>query len=308
MCETMTRARKSKLLCICAIGVPLVYIVFSKKGWSILMASLQPESSDLDWCEENYRVVPFIAEFFNTTSSLIMLPVGIAVGNMIPRGGFVRLRSSAGFLVVAMLTMGLGSAYFHARLSRVGQVLDEVSMCWTNTWILIHILCPKRATKIFGERVVSMVSTWYYLSAVVVTTLVIGLTWPLLSHILTLASLLSIICSFKVAIRGLSPKSQDSIRSTYLCAIMCIYAALSCWVADWIGCSSLQDLLGFNPQLHSVWHLLIFAGLYYSIAFTVFVVSEESKRRCNLRSVMYHQADYWEMVPVQDQPYSLKPL
>jgi len=308
MCETMTRARKSRLICICAIGVPLVYITFSKSGRSVMFASLQPGSSDLDWCEENYVVVPFIAEFFNTTSSLLVFLVGFSVANMFSQGGFIRMRSSGGFLLLAMLTMGLGSTYFHACLSRLGQVLDEVSMCWTNTWILIHIRCPKRATKMFGERVVSMVSTWYYLAAVVVTTLVIGLTCPLLSHVVTLATLIGIILSFRVAIRGLSSKAQDSIRPTYICAIVCIIVGLCCWMVDFLGCSTVRDMVGFNPQLHAIWHALIFAALHYSIAFTLYVVSEESKRRCNLRSVMYHQADFWEMAPVQEKPYSLKPL
>jgi len=286
----------------------VVYCIFTKSGRAVVFASLQPHSSDVDWCEENYKVVPFIAEFFNTTSSLLMIPVGVNVAKTISRAGFIGLRSSGRFLVFAMITMGLGGVWFHARLSRLGQVLDEVSMCWTNTWILVHILCPKRASKIFGERVVSMVSTWYYLAAVVVTTLSIGLSYPLLSHTLTLATLIGLIAAFRITIKGLSSKAQDTIRPTYICAIVCIILGLGCLVVDWVDCSLAQRWVGFNPQLHAIWHVLLFMALYYSVAFTSFVVSEEYKRRCNLRSVMYHQADFWEMVPVQEQPYSLKPL
>lgn len=37
-----------------------------------------PQTSTIEWCEENYAVSPYIAEFWNTISSLVMAYVAIA--------------------------------------------------------------------------------------------------------------------------------------------------------------------------------------------------------------------------------------
>ena len=34
-------------------------------------------TSTIDWCEQNYAVTPYVAEFFNTVSSLAMVLAGV---------------------------------------------------------------------------------------------------------------------------------------------------------------------------------------------------------------------------------------
>ena len=82
-------------------------------------------SSPLDWCEENYIFTPLIAEFFNTVSNSIFLimppflmylhkPYAVSIGPGINIIWFL------------LMVVGASSAYFHATLSLLGQLLDEI--------------------------------------------------------------------------------------------------------------------------------------------------------------------------------------
>ena len=97
-----------------------------EKMWS---SHLVRGSSPVDWCEENYTFSPLIAEFFNTVTNAIFLvmppflmhlhqPYAASIG--------------PGIHVIWMLliVVGVSSAYFHATLSLLGQLLDEMAILW----------------------------------------------------------------------------------------------------------------------------------------------------------------------------------
>ena len=67
-----------------------------------------------------------VLEFWNTLSSAAMLPVAAGVAHMVLALGHFRFRPQALFLVFGLAGVGAGSVYFHARLSTLGQILDEV--------------------------------------------------------------------------------------------------------------------------------------------------------------------------------------
>ena len=88
-----------------------------------------PGSSPVDWCEENYAFTPLIAEFFNTLSNvffLIMPPILMHLHKP-----YVELVGPGLHLVwILIFVIGASSAYFHARLSLLGQLLDEIAILW----------------------------------------------------------------------------------------------------------------------------------------------------------------------------------
>lgn len=83
----------------------------------------------VDWCEANYAVVPWIAEFWNTLSSIVIFAVG-AYGTICWWQNRHKLEMRFGAAFASLAIIGLGSAAFHGTLLRVPQACDELPMIW----------------------------------------------------------------------------------------------------------------------------------------------------------------------------------
>lgn len=69
-------------------------------------------TSTVDWCEINYSWTFYIAEFFNTFSSLAMVVVGL-IGLALHWRHFEK---SIRFMFSSIAVVGIGSAAFHGTL------------------------------------------------------------------------------------------------------------------------------------------------------------------------------------------------
>ena len=87
-------------------------------------------TASIDWCEQNYAVTPWVAEFWNTLSSLAMVAAGL-LGLLTRRFGR-GVRLAFGLLVL----VGLGSIAFHGTLRFELQMLDELPMLYLVTWLV----------------------------------------------------------------------------------------------------------------------------------------------------------------------------
>lgn len=102
----------------------------------------------VDWCEPNYLVSPFVAEWWNTLSSLLLVVLGAV--------GVWRLRASGARFVIGMLglvAVGAGSAAFHGTMLRVAQAADELPMVWLGlacVWALADRARPAGVGKGFA--------------------------------------------------------------------------------------------------------------------------------------------------------------
>src|SRR5712675_3614440 len=101
-------------------------------------------TASIDWCEQNYALLPWVCEAFNTVSSLAMVFAG-ALG--LSRRSFARgVRVAFALLVL----VGLGSIAFHATLRFELQMLDELPMLYLVTW-LTWLLIENRPESRFGR-------------------------------------------------------------------------------------------------------------------------------------------------------------
>eukprot|EP00755_Sulcionema_specki_P013389 Sspe_Gene.53854::Locus_29744_Transcript_1_1_Confidence_1.000_Length_2085::g.53854::m.53854/K04711/ACER3, YDC1; dihydroceramidase len=87
----------------------------------------EPITASVDWCEENYAVTQYVAEFLNTLSSVPIFTLGVwALRQGLSRGDTPPYLLACG----AMMIIGIGSMAFHGTLTRLGQYLDEIPMLW----------------------------------------------------------------------------------------------------------------------------------------------------------------------------------
>ncbi|XP_035521938.1 alkaline ceramidase 3 [Morone saxatilis] len=93
-------------------------------------------TSTLDWCEENYVISFYIAEFWNTVSNLIMILPPLCGAIQTFRDG-LEFRYVCSFLGLA--AVGVGSWCFHMTLLYEMQLLDELPMIYS-TCVFIYCL------------------------------------------------------------------------------------------------------------------------------------------------------------------------
>ena len=84
--------------------------------WARWFDSLAP--SNVDWCEANYAISPYVAEFWNAMSSVPM--TGVAFYGFYMGRRHLRYEPRWGMAWFMLGIVGLGSALFHATLFRLG--------------------------------------------------------------------------------------------------------------------------------------------------------------------------------------------
>jgi len=87
-----------------------------------------PVSSSIDWCERNYVISWYIAEYWNALSSFIILLTALAGVLQVQRR---HLEFRFGLFHGSIILVGLGSVAFHGTLNYFGQMGDELPMIWT---------------------------------------------------------------------------------------------------------------------------------------------------------------------------------
>lgn len=97
-------------------------------------AGYWPHDSNINFCEPDYEMTHYVAEFWNTLSSLAMVLVGVS-GICLTRWQKLGVEQLLCYLAVGIV--GCGSFAFHATLMRTGQVADEIPMLW-GTLTLIY--------------------------------------------------------------------------------------------------------------------------------------------------------------------------
>jgi len=103
-------------------------------------------TATLDWCEQNYEVSWYIAEFWNTVTNLSMIiPPLWGMYKCLQRGLETRYLVS----FAALLLVGIGSTMFHMTLQYSMQLLDEIPMVWSSC---AFIYCQHMVTSRSGEK------------------------------------------------------------------------------------------------------------------------------------------------------------
>eukprot|EP00939_MAST-03C_sp_MAST-3C-sp1_P001765 g1765.t1 len=246
----------------CAI---LVVWALSMAHQKEIVESLKWHSSPVDWCEENYAVSSYVVEFWNTLSSATLCVVAIALA-ITSRSYRINAERGQIYWVISMFCVGLGSIYFHATLSVMGQVLDEMPICWLAFYAAILIGLRKTS------RIRRFVFSPTFFVALALLTPIIAVTSPHVSHVLVvLTNPIDIVLVYQGYRRC---KNSAANRKMFAWGIFFTLSAVACWLTDRFGCEHLVDMFGFRPQLHALWHVLVGFGAYCGIVVAQYISAQ----------------------------------
>ncbi|KAF9989397.1 Alkaline ceramidase 3 [Mortierella antarctica] len=256
-----------------------------------------PPTSSIDWCEDNYVVSFYIAEFFNSFSSFAMIILGETACYSIDRlqsdmertlassttMNTIRAPSLFRFKLAfrTITVVGIGSFLFHATLLHHMQMLDELPMLYS---VLTLFFCLIESR--FGPR-----PAWFARSLAVlgvVVTILVAFTEGDMQFYsfhgtfgpLEVATLYLI---FRVY---LARKSEyPDVRKVFEAGIGLYAIAVAVWVTDlsfctkplltWLGPLGVNEPRPYEGAhhehaqwifkdlyLHAWWHILVSMGLY----------------------------------------------
>jgi len=161
---------------------------------------------------------------------------------------------------VLLMVVGASSAYFHATLSLLGQLLDELAILWVvaaSYWLWFPSSClPEYWRNQAGGRA-------RFCNLFVPGALVITLLGTLQPAVNAYCLLLLAIPSITMLVHQLRPEQCERVVSLGTRSMGLMGAALVCWVADRFFCEFWSSV-GF-PYLHGAWHILIFLASYTAI-------------------------------------------
>nr|XP_009861435.1 alkaline ceramidase 3-like isoform X3 [Ciona intestinalis] len=240
-------------------------------------------TATLDWCEENYVTNKYIAEFWNTTSNVIMIlpPLVCALYNW-NKGLEMRYILAN----LSILAVGVGSWMFHMTLWYEMQLLDELPMIY-GTCVLLYAL-HHHASPV-KKRSYNYIISLIFVSVAVT---VVYLQWK---HPIFHQVSYAVLVFFLLYEAILALKNYPAIKAVGL-ASLCFYLfGFFLWNIDNIFCSHLRNarassnnpLLSVATQLHAWWHIFTGYGTYLHILFSSYARLLHLKRECKVTKLGY---------------------
>jgi len=218
----------------------------------------------MDFCEPNYAVTYYVAEFFNTMSSIPFCVLGVLGLVLTHKFATTEFRFKLCFL--SMLLMGFGTILFHASLLFKYQLLDEMPMLfWTANWLY----CALTLELPPGE------TDWrlaLVLVAVTATEVVFYIVLEVYGIFLVGFSANVVIGTFVMVHRY-----RHLLGRLVPYGLLAYYGAACCWLLDMSFCDRVQNL-----QLHSFWHLGAAYGQYLATGTILCARASFLKKRCQI--------------------------
>ncbi len=189
-------------------------------------------SSEVSWCEKNYETSAHIVEYYNAISSLTILLAGII--------GYVYVKKSATYMTLAFV--GLSSFYFHATLSLLGQLLDELSI--SLLLMLVILKMYNGANKLL-----------YVIYLFFVIQIAIQIFYPFFNRFVLFAYAIPIFYKIKDLSTSKNYNAITAVSTLFVISVIC-------WLFDFLCNDNINFL---NVQFHALWHCLVAVMAFFAI-------------------------------------------
>ncbi|GME43488.1 alkaline phytoceramidase [Neofusicoccum parvum] len=236
-------------------------------------------TSRVNFCEEDYLVTPYIAEFVNTitnTSYVIYAYYGIRRLRGNPNAALLSLP------YIGLAAVGILSAAFHATLTYAGQMSDDISMIFATAFVLHRAYSfgrPAAWTRGFGLALAAGFAVFAAYHC---------WTDELLVHFLLFAGMtLAVGRKTRALIRARVGAEGGKRRLSALARVgaLCAVVGYALWNVDRHLCGRLIEVRravgqpwGYLLELHGWWHVLTAIGAYVFMALVEFLTTEEGER------------------------------
>ncbi|PTB39460.1 hypothetical protein M441DRAFT_196782 [Trichoderma asperellum CBS 433.97] len=233
-----------------------------------------PQTSYLNFCEEDYVVTRFIAEFVNTLSSFTFVIYGIYGLVTSPKQQRTGPRLIS---YIGLIGVGICSAGYHMTMKYHTQMSDELSMHLLTTPIVYRLLTFKASpqrTKLVGTILLILFTT------VMVTHMVMD---EFLLHATTFGLSIYVIATraLKIISQQVSdPVIKKTLRNISLLGMMSFAFGYFVWLIDDWACNLLTDVrhavgipLAFLFELHGWWHIFTAIGGYIGVAVVDLIIT-----------------------------------
>ena len=223
-----------------------------------------PVEANHAFCEPHYAVSPYIAEFFNSTSSLIFMLVALFIN--FPTDPFIQVSR------VWLLAIGLGSMLFHGTMRYEMQLADEIPMVGFVTTLMIAKISMPHPWLIGYIGLANALVIFVALALIGIY--VIWDEYEIFIHGFTLLVIVDSILNVAVWQNKASTKWEKLQTRSHMVGFFAILLGRVAWESEHYFCVSYPSVW----PLHVVWHLLSCTSAYGSMTSTYVMRAKENAK------------------------------
>ncbi|KAJ5883004.1 alkaline ceramidase family protein [Penicillium subrubescens] len=235
-------------------------------------------SSKANFCEEDYLVTKYIAEFVNTLTNLAYVLYAIYGLRQLRRKSNVDFFRALPYW--GLMAVGICSGIFHTSLHYHTQMMDDLSMLFTTTPVLHRVLTVN------SDRRNSSLTAIILASALAIVVAYHMATDELLLHSVTFVASIFIIGVRTIQLIN-TRVPGNSVTRTQIWGMVRFGAVIfhlgyAVWILDGWVCGFLRSsrrAIGlpwaFLLELHGWWHIFTGIGAYIFIAVIDYLVSDD---------------------------------
>jgi len=223
----------------------------------------------IDFCEKNYEVTIYIAEFWNTISNIIIIILALyGIKNTI-NNNFSYIFT---IQYLSIVFVGIGSAMFHSTLRYAEQQLDEIPMM-IGIIIWIYIIYKKE----WFKYIILQKYLYIFLIKICILYSILHIKYSFVTIFQFTFSILVALTAYRLYKYYKKIINNDKLKNIIKLYFSTIILGTLCWLIDYHYCD-LINKLPFNLQLHAWWHIFSGINVYLGPVFMQYIRAKEEHK------------------------------